>query len=173
MDKKMIDYTLYLVTDRELMSCDTIEESVERAIAGGASVVQLREKNATSREFYELAVRVKKITAPRGVPLIINDRIDICLAADTNGVHLGQKDIPCDIARRILGSEKIIGVSAATPEEAAKAERDGVVEVVIVVVRPAVLNAVRHFADDGLAVERIEVVDKTCKTAHGRRLLIS
>ncbi len=125
MDKKMIDYTLYLVTDRELMSCDTIEESVERAIAGGASVVQLREKNATSREFYELAVRVKKITAPRGVPLIINDRIDICLAADTNGVHLGQKDIPCDIARRILGSEKIIGVSAATPEEAAKAERDG------------------------------------------------
>lgn len=125
MDKKMIDYTLYLVTDRELMSCDTIEESVERAIAGGASVVQLREKNATSREFYELAVRVKKITEPRGMPLIINDRIDICLAAGADGVHLGQKDIPCDIARRILGSEKIIGVSAATPEEAAKAECDG------------------------------------------------
>lgn len=125
MDKKMIDYTLYLVTDRELMSCETIEQSVERAIAGGATVVQLREKNASSREFYELAVRVKKITEPCQVPLIINDRIDICIAAGADGVHLGQKDIPCDIARRILGSEKIIGVSAATPEEAAKAERDG------------------------------------------------
>lgn len=125
MDKKMIDYTLYLVTDRELMSCETIEQSVERAIAGGATVVQLREKNASSREFYELAVRVRKITEPCQVPLIINDRIDICMAAGADGVHLGQKDIPCDIARRILGSEKIIGVSAATPEEAAKAERDG------------------------------------------------
>lgn len=125
MDKKMIDYTLYLVTDRELMSCETIEQSVERAIAGGATVVQLREKNASSREFYELAVRVKKITEPCQVPLIINDRIDICMAAGADGVHLGQKDIPCDVARRILGSEKIIGVSAATPEEAAKAECDG------------------------------------------------
>ncbi len=118
-------YTLYLVTDRELMSCDTIEQSVEQAITGGATVVQLREKNATSREFYELAVRVKRITEPCQVPLIINDRIDICLAAGADGVHLGQKDIPCDAARRILGSEKIIGVSAATPEEAAKAQRDG------------------------------------------------
>lgn len=125
MDKKMIDYTLYLVTDRELMSCETIGQSVEQAITGGATVVQLREKNASSREFYELAVRVKKITEPCQVPLIINDRIDICMAAGADGVHLGQKDIPCDIARRILGSEKIIGVSAATPEEAAKAERDG------------------------------------------------
>lgn len=125
MDKTKIDYTLYLVTDRELMSCKTIEESVERAIAGGASAVQLREKNTTSREFYELALRVKKITAPRQVPLIINDRIDICLAVDADGVHLGQKDIPCDAARKILGSDKIIGVSAARPDEAAKAQSDG------------------------------------------------
>ncbi len=120
-----IDYTLYLVTDRELMSCPTVEESVERAIAGGASVVQLREKNCTSREFYELALRVKKITAVLGVPLIINDRIDICLAADADGVHLGQKDMPCFAARKILGRDKIIGVSAALPEEARRAELDG------------------------------------------------
>ncbi len=92
MDKKNIDYTLYLVTDRRLMSSKTVEESVELAIAGGASVVQLREKECTSREFYELAVRVKRITAAKNVPLIINDRIDICLAADADGVHLGQKD---------------------------------------------------------------------------------
>lgn len=120
-----IDYTLYLVTDRELMSCPTVEECVERAIAGGVSVVQLREKSCTSREFYELAVRVKKITAALNVPLIINDRIDICLAADADGVHLGQKDIPCAAARKILGRDKIIGVSAALPEEARRAELDG------------------------------------------------
>ena len=125
MDKSKIDYTLYLVTDRRLMSSKTIEDSVESAIEGGASVVQLREKDCTSREFYELAVRVKKITAPRKVPLIINDRIDICLAADADGVHLGQKDLPCAEARRILGSGKIIGVSAALPEEALRAQTDG------------------------------------------------
>lgn len=125
MDKLNIDYTLYLVTDRELMSCETIEESVALAIEGGASVVQLREKKCTSREFYELAVRVKRITEPRNVPLIINDRIDIALAANADGVHLGQRDIPCREARKILGADKIIGVSAALPEEAAKAQADG------------------------------------------------
>lgn len=124
-DKQGIDYTLYLVTDRELMSCSTIEESVSLAIEGGASVVQLREKNCSSREFYELALRVKKITEPRHVPLIINDRIDIALAAGADGVHLGQSDIPCREARKILGSDKLIGVSAALPEEAVKAQADG------------------------------------------------
>lgn len=125
MDKQRIDYTLYLVTDRRLMSSKTVEESVERAVAGGASVVQLREKDCTSREFYELAVRVRKIPAPKNVPLIINDRIDICLAADADGVHLGQKDLPCREARRILGADKLIGVSAALPEEARQAQADG------------------------------------------------
>lgn len=125
LDKKSVDYTLYLVTDRRLMSSKMVEESVELAISGGASVVQLREKDCTSREFYELAVRVKKITAPKNVPLIINDRIDICLAADADGVHLGQKDLPCREARRILGADKIIGVSAALPEEARQAQADG------------------------------------------------
>ncbi len=125
MEKSKIDYTLYLVTDRRLMSCKTIEDSVSLGVAGGASVVQLREKDCTSREFYELALRVKKITEPAGVPLIINDRIDICMAADADGVHLGQKDLPCKEARRILGEDKIIGVSAALPEEAAQAQADG------------------------------------------------
>lgn len=124
-DKSKIDYTLYLVTDRRLMSCETIEQSVERAIAGGASVVQLREKDCSSREFYELALRVKRITEPNNVPLIINDRIDICLAADADGVHLGQSDIPCREARKILGAGKLIGVSAALPEEARQAQADG------------------------------------------------
>lgn len=124
-DKSKIDYTLYLVTDRQLMSCKTIEQSVEQAIAGGASVVQLREKDCSSREFYKLALRVKRITEPNNVPLIINDRIDICLAADADGVHLGQSDIPCREAKKILGADKLIGVSAALPEEARQAQADG------------------------------------------------
>lgn len=122
---KNVDYTLYLVTDRKLMSAASIEEAVELAVSGGATVVQLREKNCSSREFYDLALRVKKITEPRKIPLIINDRIDICMAADADGVHLGQSDIPCREARRILGADKLIGVSAALPEEAAKAQADG------------------------------------------------
>ena len=120
-----VDYTLYLCTDSGLMSCKTVEESVEKAIIGGCSVVQLREKTASSLEMYQLACRVKQVTDRYNVPLIINDRLDICLAAGAAGVHLGQSDIPCREARRILGADKIIGVSAATPEEAAKAQADG------------------------------------------------
>ena len=119
------DYSLYLCTDSTLMSCKTVEESVEKAVIGGCTVVQLREKNCSSREFYELALRVKKITDSYKIPLIINDRLDICLAADADGVHLGQQDLPCAEARRILGKDKIIGVSAALPEEAAAAEAAG------------------------------------------------
>ncbi len=120
-----VDYTLYLCTDSGLMSCDTVEESVERGILGGCSVVQLREKNASSLELFQLAGRVKRVTDKYNVPLIINDRLDICLAVDAAGVHLGQSDLPCREARRILGADKLIGVSAATPEEAAKAQADG------------------------------------------------
>lgn len=120
-----IDYTLYLCTDSGLMSSTTVEESVERAVQGGCSVVQLREKEASSLELFRLAERVKRVTDKYGVPLIINDRLDICQAVDAAGVHLGQSDLPCAEARRILGAEKIIGVSAATPEEAAKAQADG------------------------------------------------
>ena len=122
---KNVDYTLYLCTDRKLMSCDTVEQLVERSLEGGVSVVQLREKDCSSRDFLALAKSVKKITDRFDVPLIINDRLDICMAADAAGVHLGQSDIPCDVARKLLGGNKIIGVSAALPEEAAKAQADG------------------------------------------------
>lgn len=107
------------------MSCKTVEESVELGILGGCSVVQLREKNASSLELFQLAQRVKAVTDKYNVPLIINDRLDICLAAGASGVHLGQSDLPCREARKILGADKIIGVSAATPEEAEKAQGDG------------------------------------------------
>lgn len=115
------DCTLYLVTDRDLMTTKTVEESVELAIKGGVTLVQLREKDVSSREFYQTALKVKKITAHYHVPLIINDRVDIALAADADGVHVGQSDLPADIVRRIIGPDKFLGVSAGNVEAAKQA----------------------------------------------------
>lgn len=120
-----IDYSVYLVTDRDLLKGRNLTEVIEEAILGGTSIVQLREKYASSLEFYEVAKEVKKITDKYNVPLIINDRIDIALAIDASGVHLGQSDIPCSIARKILPQGKIIGVSAHNLKEAEKALKDG------------------------------------------------
>ncbi|MCD8011105.1 MAG: thiamine phosphate synthase [Lachnospiraceae bacterium] len=120
-----VDYTLYLCTDRNLMTTDTLEEAVEAAIRGGVTVVQLREKDCSSAEFLEQAFCIKEITDRAGIPLIINDRLDVALAVDAAGVHVGQSDFPATVARRLLGPDKLIGVSAATVEEARKAEADG------------------------------------------------
>ena len=123
--KLEVDYSLYLVTDRGLMAQDSIDECVEQAIRGGCTVVQLREKEADSREFHEIAMRLRDITAQMDVPLIINDRVDIALAVDADGVHIGQEDLPCDAVRRILGRDKIIGVSTGTLDEALLAVKMG------------------------------------------------
>ncbi len=120
-----IDYTLYLCTDRGLMSTPTLEEAVEAAIRGGVTLVQLREKDCSSREFYNTAVRIKEITDAYKVPLIINDRLDIALAVDAAGLHIGQSDLPVAVARRVLGPDKVLGVSAARLDEALQAEADG------------------------------------------------
>ncbi|WP_294394248.1 thiamine phosphate synthase [uncultured Clostridium sp.] len=123
--KPQIDYSVYLVTDRDLMSTDTIEEAVEQAIKGGCTLIQLREKECSSLDFYNTAVNVKKITDKYNVPLLINDRLDIVQAVDAAGVHVGQSDIPCSVVRKILGDDKIIGVSAGNLKNAVKAEADG------------------------------------------------
>lgn len=119
-----IDLSLYLVTDKS----DDVEKflrTIEEGIKGGVSVVQIREKTADTLDFYNLALKVKEITAKYDVPLIINDRVDVALAVDADGVHVGQTDMPCDVTRALVGPDKIVGVSAATIEEAKKAERDG------------------------------------------------
>jgi thiamine-phosphate pyrophosphorylase len=120
-----IDYSLYLVTDRELMSSKTIEESVSEAINGGCTIVQLREKSTSSRDFFETAKRVHEITKKSGVPLIINDRVDIALAINAEGVHIGQSDLPYEIVRKIVGEIMIIGVSASNLYEAKAAVNSG------------------------------------------------
>ncbi|MBU5443405.1 thiamine phosphate synthase [Paenibacillus sp. MSJ-34] len=120
-----IDYSLYLVTDRGLMSTNTVERSVELAIQGGCTLVQLREKTLSTLDFYRTAVRVKAVCDRYKVPLLINDRVDIALAVDAAGVHVGQNDLPAGIVRGMIGEGKLLGVSASNLAEALQAERDG------------------------------------------------
>ncbi len=121
---KTEDLELYLVTN-PLEDEEKFLETIEEAILGGVTIVQLREKDKDTRDIYNIAVKVKEITDKYDIPLIINDRIDIMLAIDCAGIHIGQSDMPCDIAREIIGKDKIIGVSAHTLEEAKKAQQDG------------------------------------------------
>jgi thiamine-phosphate pyrophosphorylase len=123
--KNNVDYSLYLCTDRRLMTTDTVERSVELAVQGGCTVVQLREKDCSGLEFYQTACAVKQVTDAYGVPLIINDRVDIALAVDAAGVHIGQGDLPAKAVRRIIGPDKLLGVSASNLEEAVRAVQDG------------------------------------------------
>ena len=121
---KSIDLSLYLVTDNS----DEVEKflkTIEEGIKGGVTVVQIREKTADTLDFYNLALKVKEITAKYNVPLIINDRVDIALAIDADGVHVGQSDMPGDVTRKLIGENKILGISAATIDEAKKAQKDG------------------------------------------------
>lgn len=119
------DYTLYLVTDRSYIGGRNLEDCVEEAIVGGTTMIQLREKTASSLDFYNLAARIKDITVKYHVPLIINDRLDIAMAIDADGLHLGQDDLPIEIARKHFGEDKIIGISVSTTEEAVLAEKSG------------------------------------------------
>lgn len=127
-----IDISLYLITDRtnikvsgDLNVTDRLLNIVEESIKGGASIVQLREKNLSTREYIDLARKVLEVTSKYDVPLIIDDRVDVCLAVDAQGVHLGKEDMDISTARRILGENKIIGATAKTVEAALKAEEDG------------------------------------------------
>lgn len=133
---KQVDYSLYLVTDQFDFTEEEFLKIIEEALKGGVTILQLREKDSTTKDFYELAVKVKKITDKYDVPLIINDRIDIALAVDAAGVHLGQDDMPCKIARQILGPDKIIGISAEKYIYAITAQNDGADYLGVGAIRP-------------------------------------
>lgn len=120
-----LDLSLYLVTDKRNKTDDEFLKIIEEAIKGGTTVVQIREKEGETLDFYNLALKVKEITSKYNVPLIVNDRIDVALAIKSEGVHIGQTDMPADVARSLIGDEMILGVSASTVEEARKAEKDG------------------------------------------------
>ena len=122
---KSFDTTLYFITDSTGFAEEEFLFRVELALKGGATIVQLREKNRTTREYIDLAEKVHALTKKYNVPLIIDDRIDVAMAVDAEGVHLGQSDMPVDIARRILGKDKIIGATAKTVPQALEAYRNG------------------------------------------------
>lgn len=123
----MIDeaLTLYLVTNSDGLSDDVFFTRVEEACKNGVTLVQLREKKASTREFYQKALAIKGITDKYGIPLIINDRVDVCLAVDAAGVHIGDDELPVDMTRRLIGPDKSLGVSAKTVERALEAKEQG------------------------------------------------
>ena len=116
---------LYLVTNRYQDSVESFLEKVETACRSGVTIVQLREKNLTTNQYYQLAKQVKEITDAYQIPLIIDDRLDICLAVDAAGLHIGDYELPVSVARQVLGPEKILGVTAKTVKRALEAEEGG------------------------------------------------
>ena len=116
---------LYLVTNRYQDSLETFLKKVEQACQSGVTMVQLREKQLTTNQYYELAKMVKQITDTYQVPLIIDDRLDVCLAVDAAGLHIGDDELPVSVARQVLGTEKILGVTAKTVKRALEAEESG------------------------------------------------
>ena len=120
-----LNLSLYVITDAALSRGRSHVDVVRAAIAGGATAVQLRDKTASTRELIQLGRALRALTGEAGVALIVNDRADVVLAVDADGVHVGQDDLPALDARRIVCAGKIVGVSAATIAEAQQAERDG------------------------------------------------
>ena len=116
---------LYLVTNRYQDSLESFLEKVEMACRSGVTIIQLREKNLTTNQYYQLAKQVKEITDAYQVPLIIDDRLDVCLAVDAAGLHIGDDELPVSVARKVLGPEKILGVTAKTVKRALEAEEGG------------------------------------------------
>jgi len=116
---------LYLVTNRYQDSLESFLEKIETACRSGVTIVQLREKNLTTNQYYQLAKQVKEITDAYQVPLIIDDRLDVCLAVDAAGLHIGDDELPVPVARQVLGPDKILGVTAKTVKRAIEAEEGG------------------------------------------------
>ena len=116
---------LYLVTNRYQDSLESFLKKVETACRSGVTIVQLREKNLTTNQYYQLAKQVKEITDAYQVPLIIDDRLDVCLAVDAAGLHIGDDELPVSVARQVLGPDKILGVTAKTVKRALEAEEGG------------------------------------------------
>lgn len=120
-----LDLLVYVITDRRTAGERALTDLIRAALAGGATAIQLRDKEVSTREMIRLGQALHEITRAAGVPLIVNDRVDVALALDAEGVHVGQDDMPASLARRLIGSERILGVSAGTVEEARRAEQEG------------------------------------------------
>jgi thiamine-phosphate pyrophosphorylase len=119
-----VDWSVCVITDRHAAATRSLPDVVGAALAGGATMIQLREKDSGTRAMVELGRALHELTQAAGVPLVVNDRIDVALAIDAEGVHVGQDDMPADLARQLIGPDRILGISAETVEQARQAERD-------------------------------------------------
>jgi thiamine-phosphate pyrophosphorylase len=156
--RKKVDYSLYVITESSLKR-EKLIEKVAQVVKGGASVIQLREKQLPSREFLARALELKKIIPPH-IPFIINDRVDIALACNASGVHLGQSDLPLSSARKILGEDRIIGISTHTLKEAKEAEREGAD---YIAVGPVFATSTKQDTSPPLGVEIISRIKEEIK----------
>ena len=125
MTSRGITYSLYIITDAQLSRGRSHREVIESAIRGGATMVQYREKSASTRQMIDEALELRDLCRARGVPFIVNDRVDVALAVDADGVHVGQDDMPASLARKLIGHDKILGVSAENVKQARAAIADG------------------------------------------------
>ena len=153
-------WRLYVITDPKASRGRTHLQVAEAAIVGGADVLQLRDKEASSGRLYRVALQLRKLTRDAGIPFIVNDRLDIALAVDADGVHVGQADLPASVARNIMGPGRLLGVSVDTVEEAVLAEKDGADYLGVGPVFEA--RGTKPDAGLPLGVERIALIRRGC-----------
>lgn len=157
--KPHFDPALYLVTDGDLSLGRSLKEIVQKAIKGGVTMVQLREKNATTREFIQEALAVKVVLKQHNVPLIINDRVDVALAVDADGVHIGQNDMPWRMTRQLIGRDKLLGLSIESVEQLEEAQN---ADIDYIGISPVFTTPTKDDLEKGLGLEgTAEIADKS------------
>ena len=157
---KKFDLSVYLVTDRDLSLGRSLGWVVEQAVKGGTTIVQLREKDMDTKDFIDEALHIKKLLKSYGVPLLINDRVDVALAVEADGVHLGQKDMPYKMARKIMGKDAIIGLSVETYEQAEKAEK---LDVDYIGISPVYTTPTKEELTKELGLEGVRRISQICR----------
>ena len=151
------DPTLYVITDSTYHTTETLLHAVDEACAGGATLIQLREKDTGGRDYLALAQQVKAVTDKYGVPLIIDDRVDVALACDAAGVHVGASDLPVAVCRRLLGPDKIVGATAKSVEAAKAAYEDGADYLGTGAIYPTTTHVTTR-------ITPVETLDEICRT---------
>ena len=154
---KLFDTSLYFITDSNVVTENELLYKTEEAILGGATIVQLREKERSTREYISIAEKVHNVTQKYNIPLIIDDRVDVAIASGAEGVHLGQSDMPVCMARKILGEEKIIGATAKTVEQAIEAYSMGADYLGVGAIYPTTTKV-------KTVITSVEMLDRICKS---------
>ena len=157
---KRFDLSLYLVTDRKLSLGRSIEQVVEEAIKGGVTMVQLREKDCSMWEFISIAISLKQLLKPTRIPLIINDNVDVALAVDADGLHIGQGDTPYREARRLMGPNAIIGISVENDQQALEANQW---DLDYIGISPVFLTSTKTDTAAALGLEGIARIKTLCR----------